>query len=537
MKKLLRSLDKNRGFYFATLFVGIIFSGLSVLGPTISGTMISAFLEDASRGMHYLILYLVIGVLQIVFCLWDSYMGKLFMIRQKQLMRDVSFRCFARKDYASREEISSFESFINNDIPTVVEQYFNGTIDIIKCVLILVLSAVSMLSVHVFLAMIVLIASVLIVLCPSAMRKKGGKARESYSEALGKYNTSLTSFLEGLRILKCYGYYDRANHIQKKSNKAIVKNEYSLACSQMAVLSISSFLQIGKTILLLIVGAILISYGQMDIGGLLVVIQLAEMIAAPAEVLAYMMHGKNEASPLLDKYEDIIIKADAHKNNGVELDTIDKITVQNVSYSADGIRILDDVSASFKANKNYLISGESGSGKSTMLRLISQIGNQDYSGHILCNDTEIKQISEESYFKKICPVFQEPYLFHATLEENILLGRNIASEVYEATIKKLNLEYLLERYNEKEITPEILEQISGGERQRVALARAMVGNPEVYLLDEVTSALDTNNSEMVEEALLKENAMVIHICHKPNDKLFDLYDGAYLMNNGHLSKA
>ena len=113
MKKFLRSLDKNRGFYFATLFVGIIFSGLSVLGPTISGTMISAFLEDASRGMHYLILYLVIGVLQIVFCLWDSYMGKLFKIRQKQLMRDVSFRSFARKDYASREEISSFESFIN----------------------------------------------------------------------------------------------------------------------------------------------------------------------------------------------------------------------------------------------------------------------------------------------------------------------------------------------------------------------------------------------------------------------------------------
>ena len=109
MKKFLRSLDKNRGFYFATLFVGIIFSGLSVLGPTISGTMISAFLEDASRGMHYLILYLVIGVLQIVFCLWDSYMGKLFKIRQKQLMRDVSFRSFARKDYASREEISSFE--------------------------------------------------------------------------------------------------------------------------------------------------------------------------------------------------------------------------------------------------------------------------------------------------------------------------------------------------------------------------------------------------------------------------------------------
>ena len=310
MKKLLCGLDKNRGFYFVTLFVGIIFSVLSVPGPTVSGTMISAFLEDAGRGMNYLFLYLLIGLFQIAFCLLDSYMGKLFALKQKRHMRENAFRSFSKKDSATREKISSFTSFINNDIPAVVEQYFAGIIDIIKCVLILLLSAVSMLSVHFILALIVFAASALIVLCPGAIRKKGGEARNAYSEALGSYNTVLQSFLEGLRIVKCYGYYSRANSIQENSNGLVAGKERGLVNSQMAVQSMSSFLQIGKTIVLLAVGAILISKGQMDIGGLLVVVQLAQMIAAPAEVLAYVIHAKNESLPLLEKYNEIIAEID-----------------------------------------------------------------------------------------------------------------------------------------------------------------------------------------------------------------------------------
>lgn len=126
-------------------------------------------------------------------------------------------------------------------------------------------------------------------------------------------------------------------------------------------------------------------------------------------------------------------------------------------------------------------------------------------------------------------------MFHATLEENILLGRPISQDTYAAVIQKLNLEYLIDRYHGQEITPEMIAQISGGERQRVALARAMVGKPEVYLLDEVTSALDARNSEAIENMLLHEDATVIHICHKSNPKLLPLYDGTFVMDRGQLS--
>ena len=481
-----------------------------------------------------LVLYLIVGLLQIALSLLDAYMGKQLSLRQKLIMRNNVFKTFSQNDSIGRDKIASFCSFVNNDIPSLVEQFFSGTIDIIKCVFILVFSAISMLSAHWALALIVFSISGLILLCPKVTRTKSGKARAAFSEALGRYNTYLQSFLGGSRIIKSYHYYHRANEIQENENAQVGERERALIRCQMNVQSMTSFLQVGKTLLIMIAGVILISLGQMKIGGLVIVVQLAQMIAAPAEVLAYLIHARNEVLPILEKYETMSAEMGSASEEIVLHDRIESISTTNVTYEIDGFRILNGVTATFEAGKNYLITGESGSGKSTFMRLLAWIGDLSYSGSITCNGNALEKISSTSYYQRVCPVFQEPYLFHATLEENILLGRPISKDVYIATLKKLNLEYLIDRYQGQELTPEIIEQLSGGERQRVALARAMVCKPEVYLLDEVTSSLDSSNSEVIEKLLLQEDAMVIHICHKCNPKLLSLYDRKYLMSGGRL---
>ena len=151
------------------------------------------------------------------------------------------------------------------------------------------------------------------------------------------------------------------------------------------------------------------------------------------------------------------------------------------------------------------------------------------SRHYL-NDKDIKDepIEKRSRYMAFCP--QEPYLFYDTIRENICLGRDVSDDEYQAILRKLNLGYLLDRYGDKEITPEIAEKLSGGEKQRITLARAMITHPQIYLLDEITSALDSKNSYEIEKLILSESAMIIYVCHKPNEDLLKLYDRIYTLS-------
>lgn len=136
----------------------------------------------------------------------------------------------------------------------------------------------------------------------------------------------------------------------------------------------------------------------------------------------------------------------------------------------------------------------------------------------------------------MCIVFQEPYLFETTLEENILLGRDIPQSRYREVVERLHLSYLLERYADCTMSPALADTLSGGEKQRVCLARAMVGNPELYLLDEVTSALDKDAAEAIESAILSETAAIIHVCHKPTPELYSRYDKHLRIEHGQATK-
>lgn len=533
MTDFLSLTGKNKKFFLFTLLVGIVYSAIGVAIPTISGRLITSVLTDSSNRVIMLCVFLSVSLFQICFAGLDNYMGDTLKIKQKKQMRENAFRSFSAHDSSKREEISAFTSFINNDIPSVAEQYFLGTIDIIKCTCIILFSALSLLFIHWILAFTIVGVSILIVVFPNTMRKRGGEARKTYSGMLGKYNTTLQSILNGLRLVKAYRCQQYAAGTIRAANDGIARSEAVLLKHQLIVQGITIFLQVAKTVLILMIGIDLISRNEMDIGSLVAVIQLAEVISGPIEVLAYLRHGRNESLPIVEQYRRMINSTPEDKTVRTnQAENFKQLSINHISYQVEDLTILNDICAHFAAGRKYLITGKSGSGKSTLLRLIAQIGDTQYGGEILYNQHEIRSIAYGSYYEKVCPVFQTPYLFYATLADNICLGRPISKDVYDDVIKKLNLEYLLERYHNQELTPEIMDSLSGGEQQRVALARAMVGRPPIYLLDEVTSALDQSNSAMIEQLLLSEQAMVFHVCHKPNPALIPQYDGIYELADG-----
>lgn len=541
MKSVKKYLGQNRHVFCLAVLIGIVYSFVCIRVPVLSGQLVNQVIGQSSSILKYVLLYLGFSCLQILCYLADEYLGQQLQIRQKELMRRKAFAAFSKQDAPSKEEIAGFVSFVNNDIPSIAQDYFGGIVEILKCCCLILFSSVTLFKIHWIMALIILVISVGIVAYPQIMRKKCGEARARYSKSFSLYNTTLQSLLGGLNILKSYRYNSRANDLLDEDNHSVAQRETGVVGYNLSVHAVTASLQTIKTILVIVVGMLLIHQGKMSIGDLVIVLQFEEVVGTPIDYLAYLQNCRNEVKPLFNQYADALEAAEKAEKAGAAAapcqQDFEMLSVRNISVQTANFQILHHVSWEFHAGKKYLITGPSGSGKSTLLSLLARIGKSDYQGEIFYNGSEIRTLEPNSYYNVVCPVFQTPYLFHADLEENITLGRKISQERFHEVIEKLNLSYLLQRYEHETLTPEIMEKLSGGEKQRIALARAMVTKPQVYLLDEVLSALDHNTSYEIEKILLQEPAAVIHVCHKPNPELEKQYDVHLQLFSGHLSNA
>lgn len=185
---------------------------------------------------------------------------------------------------------------------------------------------------------------------------------------------------------------------------------------------------------------------------------------------------------------------------------------QNVSYLIDNISILKDISISIEKGDYISIVGPSGSGKSTFLKLCCNLISPS-KGSILYKNKSIMDHDPMELRKDIAYCFQTPYLFGNTVMDNI-------SFPYEIRDRKVDLERVEELFNlfnlNKDYFYKEVRNLSGGEKQRITLIRSLLFRPEVLLLDEVTSALDVENTGIVEgvvKTLKEKGTTIIWVTH------------------------
>ncbi|KAK2427758.1 ABC transporter B family member [Trifolium repens] len=235
-------------------------------------------------------------------------------------------------------------------------------------------------------------------------------------------------------------------------------------------------------------------------------------------------------------------------DTGEELKTVEgtiELKRINFSYpSRPDVIIFKDFNLRVPSGKSVALVGQSGSGKSSVISLILRFYDPT-SGKVLIDGKDITRINMKSLRKHIGLVQQEPALFATSIYENILYGKEGASdsEVIEAA-KLANahnfISGLPEGYSTK--VGERGVQLSGGQRQRVAIARAVLKNPEILLLDEATSALDVESERIVQQALdrLMQNRTTVMVAHRLStirnaDQISVLQDGKIIEQGTHSS--
>jgi ABC-type multidrug transport system ATPase subunit len=218
----------------------------------------------------------------------------------------------------------------------------------------------------------------------------------------------------------------------------------------------------------------------------------------------------------------------------------DEIRLEGVSLSyTPERRALDQVDVTIEAGTRVAFVGPSGSGKSTILRILMRLYEPD-EGKLTVDGVDVRDRSLSSLRSQLGVVFQDSFLFDATVRENIAMGAVGATEAQimaaaEAAEVETFVGNLSRGYDT--LVGEFGRNLSGGQRQRVAIARALIGDPRILLLDEATSALDPATERQISETLANASAgrTVVAITHRLTSVVD--YDRIYVVDNGRIAES
>jgi ATP-binding cassette subfamily B protein len=275
---------------------------------------------------------------------------------------------------------------------------------------------------------------------------------------------------------------------------------------------------------------------NLSVGAVVTIISLLGKAYEPIAIfnVEYVDYKLNKVA--VNKYIDLLdLKDDEALEKGLNLKNLDgNVEFKNVSYGYNEEKeIIHDLSLKIKANSSVALVSESGSGKSTIIKLI--MGLIKYQkGNILIDGKELSTLNLNSYYDNVTYVSQEAPIFDGTLRENLVFDKKIDDDEIIKVLKLVCLDTFYERL-ENGLETELGEKgirMSGGERQRVALARLFFDNSKLIILDEATSAMDNITEKIVMENvinLLKDKTIII-IAHrletiKNVDMIFVLKDG------------
>jgi subfamily B ATP-binding cassette protein MsbA len=244
-------------------------------------------------------------------------------------------------------------------------------------------------------------------------------------------------------------------------------------------------------------------------------------IITPAKALSTSFSNMQKGSAAIARIEEVLQTPNTVDDNpaGKKLDAFqDSIELRNVSFDYDGVPILKNINLKVSKGKTVALVGSSGAGKSTLADLVPRFHDVS-NGELLIDGVNIKDYSLQSVRNQISIVTQEPILFNDSIENNIKIGKQDATDAEIADAAHIANAHNFITKKEAGFRTNIGDRgnkLSGGERQRMTIARAIVKNPPILILDEATSSLDTESERLVQDAInnMMQNRTSIVIAHR-----------------------
>lgn len=469
------------GFWSSTLSnIWLIFIFQELINSVTNTTLI---FEMIKKFIFVLILnILCISVDQIFLRMIQNY-GEIYL--KEHVYKRYLYSASMLKEDDKGTVISNF----NQDLPVISNWISVGTLNACMQLIYLFLCIGVMAYYSINLTIITMIFISIIFLFAKYFSLKeaysSNRVQEIYEIISGKiYNGLMNSKV--LRQLK------REDYASKRLKLANIENDFRIYSGFSALSeAMLAFMTDVLPILIFFIGILLSSKGRLSTGSAFSLMLIAQKLNEPVIILAELLSDKKTAEKVYLRIKNLFVYSNKEEkeNRAGKFEKLN-VRIDHFSYSGEKMT-LRNVSLDLEKNDLYVFQGESGRGKSTLLKIIGKIFVLDNDeGKIIYNGENINSIKNESYYQHVLLVEQNTLLIEGTLKENLLLGDSFSEkEIQEAMYVSCLEDFFLQRGYDYRIR-ENGENISGGERQRIGLARMLLRKPDLLLLDEVGGNLD-----------------------------------------------
>ncbi|MCI5997676.1 MAG: ABC transporter ATP-binding protein/permease [Parvimonas sp.] len=518
-KKLISYIGPYKKKRIFVTFLSALSTIVSAIIPFILGTLIDKVQtnQPLKNIIQYALFISLIGMLNIFLNSLQNYKWHVFKVEFTDYFRSLMVSSFFKKktEYCKKnyEDLSSRilqdTEIISKDISVGFPMLFLNMLNLGLVMFFMVRMSIKLTLVVLF---VVPIFTVFFGIMQNSVQSNSIREREEFSNL----TESVKEYIDGIFQIKIFKKELFFLNKFKENIKIYEKYLKKMKLFTAVGYGIMNVTVIMLPIIILILGAIDVHSGKLTLGNLFSFYFYLSFIYEPMQNLTNWFTNIQISLGMSDRIINFLEEDIEDITVGEEISKVNEIQIKNLSFSYDGKQdVLKNINFDLQKGDIVGVIGSSGSGKSTLIDILLKFWS-NYSGSILIDGKELKNISKDSYYNLVSYLEQNTFLFRGNLKENITLG-NLDDEKFFNSINLSKVDKFLKDNVTYEFDIESNgKNVSGGEKQRISLARSIYKDSDLLILDEFTSALDTELEKEIVENIkeISKDKIILIITHR-----------------------